>query len=397
MPILTHYLSPSDYGIISLINTYVSVLIPLISISSAGFIAVEYYSDKSSDTRFQSLFSSVSLIPLFTSALLLIIIIAGKNFLPALLELPQNAYWLLVPITLFVVYSDGFSSFLVISKRSILFSASSVSKIFIEIPLTLFLIISIGLQWDGRIYSWLTATVLFSLLGFYFYKRWGLLTTSINKLYIRQAITFGAPLIMHEMGKFVINQSDRLFLAKMVSVDEMGIYSVGYQVGMIILIVSSAFTNFFSPFLFERLNRNTEKDRIEIVKVSYIFIIGVFILLILLTALTPTLFSFFISSHFANGAKYVFWVGLSYFFWSIYLIFAGYVYFLKKNKILAYLSLLNVLLNLLLNYIFIKWLGAIGAAYATCLSFFVVSLIIGIIVQNLYPMPWFNWRKIVKY
>ena len=49
----------------------------------------------------------------------------------------------------------------------------------------------------------------------------------------------------------------------MVSVEEMGIYSVGYQVGMIILVVNTAFVNSFSPFLFERLNRNTPRDKIE--------------------------------------------------------------------------------------------------------------------------------------
>ena len=183
----------------------------------------------------------------------------------------------------------------------------------------------------------------------------------------------------------------------MVSVKEMGIYSVGYQVGMIILIVNTAFVNFFTPFLYERLNRNTENDRIEIVRLSYYYVIGLFILLLVLTLLTPSFFAHFISDRFARGTQYVFWVGLSYFFWGVYLIFAGYIFYLKKSKILARLSIMNVVMNIGFNFLFIKRFGAIGAAYATCLSFFIVSVIVTLISQKLYPMPWGRWREIFNF
>ena len=43
LPILTHYLTPEDYGIISLMNTYVQILMPIIGLSTASYISVEYY------------------------------------------------------------------------------------------------------------------------------------------------------------------------------------------------------------------------------------------------------------------------------------------------------------------------------------------------------------------
>ena len=278
-----------------------------------------------------------------------------------------------------------------------LFSVITLGRIFIEIPLTIVLVVYVGMNWTGRIDAWMVTVIFFSLLSIYFYKKWKLITFNVSKNYIRQSILFGAPLILHELGKFVINQSDRIFLAKMVSVKEMGIYSVGYQVGMIILIVNTAFVNFFTPFLYERLNRNTENDRIEIVRLSYYYVIGLFILLLVLTLLTPSFFAHFISDRFARGTQYVFWVGLSYFFWGVYLIFAGYIFYLKKSKILARLSIMNVVMNIGFNFLFIKRFGAIGAAYATCLSFFIVSVIVTLISQKLYPMPWGRWREIFNF
>jgi len=397
LPILTRYLTPKDYGIISLVNTYVLILMPIVGLSTSSFISVEYYDNKIAPPEFKRLFSSVRLIPLLTIFPLALLFFLCRNWLPSVMELPPLAYWTLLPLTLFVIYQENFRAFLIASKRIILFSITTLGKISLEIPLTILLIVYTGMHWDGRINAWLATVILFSLLSLYYYKKWNLLSFDISKNYINQSILFGAPLILHEMGKFVINQSDRLFLAKMVSVDEMGIYSVGYQVGMVILIVNTGFVNFFTPFLYERLKKNTENDKIEIVRVSYFYVAGLFILLLLLTFLTPSFFTYFISNRFARGTQYVFWVGLSYFFWGVYLIFAGYIFYLKKNKILARLSFVNIIMNLGFNFLFIKWFGAIGAAYATCLSFFIIAIVVALICQKLYPMPWGQWRRIFNF
>lgn len=394
LPVLTHYLSPQDYGIISLMNTYVLILMPVLGLSTSSLISVEYFNRNLSKDEFSILFSSVRLVPLIMLLPFIIIFLAGYKILPPLMELPFKAYCILLPLTLFALYQDNFKSFLIISKRSTLFSITTLSKLLIEIPLTIFLITYIKLHWDGRIYSWMITLIFFTLLSIYYYRRWNLLVLSIQSSYIKQAVVFGAPLILHQIGKFVINQSDRLFLAKMISVKEMGIYSVGYQVGMVILIIVTAFANFFSPFLFERLNENTLKTKIEIVRVSYGFIAMLFLILIILTALTPLFFTYFISPKFATAAKYVFWIGLGYCFWGVYIIFTNYIFYLKKSKILAYVSIFNVTVNLGCNYFFIKWFGSIGAAYATCLSFFLVCIIIAYNANKLYPMPWFQFKQI---
>jgi O-antigen/teichoic acid export membrane protein len=397
LPVLTRYLTPADYGIISLVNTYVLILMPIVGLCTSSFISVEYYNNKITPDEFKRLFSSVRLIPTLLIFPLALLFLLCRSWLPSLMELPQPAYWLLLPLTLFVLYQENFRSFLIISKKTKLFSFTTLGKIFIEIPLTILLVVYAGLHWVGRIDAWLAAVIFFSFLSFYFYKKWNLLSLDISKAYITQSVVFGLPLILHETGKFVINQSDRLFLAKMVSVEEMGIYSVGYQVGMAILIVNTAFANFFSSFFFERMHRDAEKGKLEIVRVSYIFIISIFVLLILLTFLTPYLFVHFVGPRFAKGATYVFWVGLGYCFWGIYLVFTNYIFFKKRNKILAYLAILNVVLNAVCNYFFILWFGAIGAAYATCLSFFVVALIVAFLANKLHPMPWLEFRKLFSH
>lgn len=388
LPVLTAYLTPADYGIVSLVNVYVSVLMPIVGLSTAGYITVEYYNPKLPKEQFSSLFSSVRLIPLAGILLVGLVFVAGYSFLPKLMELPTMAYWLVIPLTIFSLYSSNFSSFLIATKKAGLFAATTVGKIGLEITVTLSLVIGLGLNWEGRIHSALIAGFVLSMISVIFYRRWGLLSWKISRDQIRLAILFGTPLIMHQIGKFVINQSDRLFLAKMTSIDEMGVYSVGYQVGTVILILVTAFSNFFSPFLYERLARNQEKDKREIVRMSYGFLIGAMISVIVLTLLTPLLFSWFINERYAGAVNYVFWVGLGYFFWGIYTIFSGYIFYHKATWVLGRLAIVNVGLNLLFNYFFIKEWGPMGAAYATCLSYLIVAVAMIVIVTKKYPMPW---------
>lgn len=388
LPILTKHLTPADYGIISLVNTYVSVFIPIIGLSTAGFAVVEYYDPKLPREEFPHLFSSVRVIPLIGTAVLALLFLIGSPFLPGIMELPLTAYWLVVPLTLLTLYFTNFSTFLVATKRAGLFAATSIARLVAETLLTVALVVWLGRAWNGRIESALAIAGIFSVGSFYFYRKWGLISWNIRKTYIRQAVLFGTPLIMHQIGKFVINQSDRIFLTKMVSLDEMGIYSVGYQVGTVILIVVTAFSNFFSPFLYEKLAKGGEEEKREVIRVSYWSLIGTLACVFLLTLATPIIFRYFVDPSYAGAAKYVFWVGLGYFFWAIYIVFSGYIFFLKKTKVLGYIAIVNVALNLLLNFLFIRYFGAIGAAYATCLSYLIVAIIISIVVNRMYPMPW---------
>lgn len=388
LPILTAHLTPSDYGIIALVNVYVSLLLPVVGLSTAGYTTVEYHNPKVSKSEFKNIFSSVRAIPLVGILILSLLFVACQSFLPGLMELPRLAYWLILPLTLFSLYAGNFSTFLTTSKRANAFAATTVARVLMEIALTLLLVVYIGMNWEGRIHSALATVIVLTIASILLYRRWDILSFVVKKEYVQKAILFGAPLIFHQIGKFVINQSDRIFLAKMVSVEEMGIYSVGYQIGNIILIVVLAFSNFFSPFLYERLGKNTDQGKKEVVKMSLVFIVALLMGVFLLTLATPLIFDLMIDIRYAGGSIYVLWVGLGYFFWGVYIIFSGYIFYSKKTKVLGWLAFVNVMVNLALNYFLISWIGPLGAAIATCISYFLVAILILLYVIPRYPMPW---------
>lgn len=182
----------------------------------------------------------------------------------------------------------------------------------------------------------------------------------------------------------------------MVSLSEAGIYSVGYTVGMVLMLLVTALSNVFTPFLMERLTDISERKKLQIVRLTYQLVLGMLVALLLLNLISPFLFSILISKKYSSGASYVFWVSLGYFFWGCYLLFAGYIFFFKKTIVLFWAAVVNVISNLFFNYFFIREFGALGAAYATALSFFIVFLIVLDQSNRLLKLPWFQSLKTSK-
>lgn len=392
LPVLTHYLSPYDYGQLSLFNTYVLILVPLISLGSNGLVGLEFF--KNEKLAFSRLFSSVARFIFLNFLCILLLTFFLKDNLESFLELPSK--WILVIpfVALLTIIVEQYSSQLINQKKAFLYGGVSVSRVVIEVSLTLLFIIGIGMNWEGRIFSWITTVFLMAIVAIYYFKKEGwLIKNSFDIKLVKKALIYGLPLVPHILGKFVINQSDAIFIAKMVSIEDVGIYRIGYQFGFVIAIFSGIFLNIYSPYLYERLAKINYKKKIEIVRISYVFIFALIALTLLVTFSTNTIFKYLIDEKYSSGAQYVFWISSSYLFWGGYLIFSGYIFHLKKTMILAYLSVLNVALNLILNYLLISKYGVIGAAYATTISFFVVFILCAFISNKLYPMPWLYFLK----
>ena len=400
MPILSHYLTPADYGTLSLFNTYVLLLIPIVSLNAYAILSVDYYkqSDKNS---FASQFTSLQIIPLVTTLILAVVTWLLFGRFASLLELGNTGIkwgYVILIITFLTICYEQFISFLVLRKEAGAFAIYSILKVVIEVGLTFYFIVVKKMNWEGRMYSWLiTSIIYFGLGAFYFYKK-GLLKRSINFSYIKEGILFGSPLILHTIGKFIINQSDRLFIIKMVpaGISEAGIYNIGYTVGSLVLILVNAFFNFYTPFLMEKLSLQSENYKLQIVRISYYYFLACIFLLLLISIFTPILFHYFIDPSYTRGQAYVFWVALGYCFWGGYMLFSGFIFFHKRNRILGWLAVFNVVTNALFNYLFIQAFGPLGAAYATALSFFLLMIIIAYQAQRIAPMPWFSFRKVLK-
>ncbi|GAB2530962.1 lipopolysaccharide biosynthesis protein [Rufibacter soli] len=398
LPILSHYLSVEDYGILSIFNAYVTIAIPIVGLVAAGVITIEYYKIKDK-TEFASFFSSVQLIPVIPFALLSVIAVLFRGSISELLEIPTEfaRYIFLIPLlAILTIYLETYLAYLVVKKEAKHYLVINVAKSTFEIGLTLLFIIYFDMGWMGRILSWLLVTSIFTVVALVYFQRQRLLTFNINFKYYKAGVFFGLPLILHTIGKFVISQSDRIFIAKMVGVGDVGVYNIANQLASIMLIFITAFSNLYIPYLYERLSNFNHKAETEILQISYFYGFALLLGCTGITVVSQYLFGWFIDIKFIGAIPYIFWITLSYFLWGIYMLFAAYIYYFNKNIYLAYLAVINVVTNLGFNYIFIIKYGALGAAYATCLSYLITLILVIIIANKLIRISWLNFSKIIN-
>lgn len=394
-PFLSRYLTPEDYGLVSLFNTYITLMTPVISLLAFSVLSVEYYKEKSPEV-FASKFVSIQIIPVVNFLILGILSWFCFDSVSGLMELKglDRKWGVIILLVAFLgIYIETLFSFLIIAKKVVLYTVFSLVRLFVETGLTIYLIVYSRQGWEGRINSALLTSVLLFIIAILYFKERGYLKAVIRKKYIIEGIRYGLPLILHTIGKVVINQSDRLFIAKMEKdVGEVGVYTMGYNIGMVVLITVTVLSNVLTPFIYERLANLTEHGKIQIVRMSYLFALATLLVLLALMPVAWFMFDYLIDPSYSGGRKYVFWTGLSYFFWGCYLIFCNYVFYYGKTTLLARLAILSIICNAAFNYIFIGQFGPIGASYATTLSFLIISVIVAFSANKLIRLPWFDRR-----
>ena len=73
----------------------------------------------------------------------------------------------------------------------------------------------------------------------------------------------------------------------------------------------------------------------------------------------------------------------------------AFLFYTEQTKIIGLGTIVTAAINIILNYFFISNFGAIGAAYATTISFLIQYIAIWYFSNKYYKMPWFNFKKIV--
>ncbi|XQY91542.1 lipopolysaccharide biosynthesis protein [Metabacillus sp. HB246100] len=392
MPILTRELSPIDYGIVSMFQVLIGIVAPFTGLSVNGAINRKYYDrDKIDFPKYVA----NSLILLISSTLMVAIIFAlFSNAIADVSAFPEGWLWAVLVVS--------FSQFLItivlvhwqVQVKPLFFGIFQISNTLLNVGLSIWFVVGLGFNWQGRIQGQVITTVVFAIIGFYILNKDGWIKWGLNKDYIKNGLHFGIPLIPHTLGAFIITMSDRLFLTNMVGVAETGLYTVGYQFGNMIGLVQDAFNKAWVPWLFGKLKSENENSKRQIVKITYIYFIAILALALLLSAIAPWFLSFFVGEEFKESGKYVLWVAVGYAFNGMYKLVANYIFYVEKTKYLAWLTFLTALLNIVFTYLLIKLNGPIGAAQATALAFFISFILTWILSSKLYKMPWLGLNKV---
>ena len=396
VPLLTVKLFPESLGKLSLVTSTYSFLLPFILLSTSGAIFVEYYKteDKS---KFSQYFSSALLINFIAFIFFILVCFFSLDWLSVKFNCPKH--WILaIPMFCFFDSIKGtLLSMLQIMKKPFSYSMVSLLYTVVNFSLSLLFVYQYALDYEGRLSGMFISGLLVTFVSFILFIKQKLLTFRLSVPYLKDIIAYGVPILPHAIGILILDISDRFFINNFAGESQLGIYSLSYLFGSIVYVLANAFSTAWVPYLYNHLKLNNRESDLKIVKISYLYILALIIFCIFFVAFLPFVYHHFINIKYHEGLKYTYLIVFGYFFMSIYLIFAGIIFYEKKNYIFGYIAFFNILCNLILNYFLIKYYYAFGAALATCISMFFLMLIIMYFSNRLKPLPWrsglLNFKK----
>ncbi|PLR67930.1 lipopolysaccharide biosynthesis protein [Bacillus sp. UMB0893] len=386
LPIITRYLSPEEFGIYSMFKVIAGLAFSFIGIGINGAITKIYY-EKKKDELATYIANSFFLVTI-NSIFMFIIFGAFPGFISSASQIPQSWLWSVILVSYGKVLFQVTLVIWQVQNNPFKYAVFQIVQTIVNFALNLWFVMALYLNWQGAILAETLAFMIFGIIGLGTLYKNGWVNFKLNLEDLRHLLKFGAPLIPHAIGMYIITASDRILITNMVGVAETGLYSVGYQIGMIIMILQDSFNKAWVPWLFSNLKNNKQDVEVKIVKFTYFYFVVIIAAALLLALIAPWLISVMAGPEYQSSYQFVIWLAIGYAFNGMYKMVTNYIFYVGKTHYLATVTFLTAIINLVLSYFFIKIWGAVGAAQATAISYLISFILTWYIANKVYKMPW---------
>lgn len=386
LPILTRYLPPSDYGLFSVYHVLSLFGLSVIGMNMGTLVTRSFYEEEK-----EALAELVGNILGVLSCNFVVVGLAltlAAGVAGSILGIP--GFW----IPCLALFAAGQTVFLIRQvvlrnqKRAVAFGTNSILRTITELSISIALVVGVGLGWEGRAAGLLAGGVGMGAIALVQLHKGAWVNWDVDRKRMRRVVVLAAPLIAHTAGGVVIALCDRLLIEIMVGHEAVGIYTVGYQFGMIVSLLAASFNQVWSPWLYEQLADITAPKKRKIVRYTYLYDVGIFVVAVLVWLTSLPLIRWVTTAPYFGAREFVPWVALGYAAHGMYTMVFPYLIHVGRMKLIAAITTAGAALNLVANVVLIRMNGPVGAAQATLITYVLIFLGVWWWASRLYSMPW---------
>jgi len=228
-------------------------------------------------------------------------------------------------------------------------------------------------KYMGKVYGSLISAVLTGGAAALVIHKRNSFKLSINREYLRYALVFSLPLILHGLASVFNGKVDVWFLMKLKDSGDAGIYSFAGNFGHVIYVLYTACNLAFIPWYYKKKAVEQDVTVVNLIK-QYI---GVFsFIFFCFLCVIPEVIDLLGTDDYEQAKYYVPGVALGFFFNFLYNFPTNYLFYQKRTNLIAVTTCATFFLNIGCNYFLIKYFGIKGAmitAAITPLSYLVIN------------------------
>ncbi len=202
-------------------------------------------------------------------------------------------------------------------------------------------------------------------------------------------LLFGLPQILIGFSYYFIDWIDRYFINEYLSLSDVGIYSFGYKIGLLIHVgFVIPFTKIWVPIRSENLHSKNFKILNSKI-LTYFYLIGSIIVLFIILFLNEFLLIFSAGSDEYMKSKFVIPIIMfgHLFFGMINILDIG-IFKSRKPMMSALALIIHIPINIILNIILVPKIGYYGAAISTLITYLSLAFLITYMSNRFYPVKY---------
>lgn len=368
VPLYTSILTTSDYGTYDLIYNTISLLIPILTQNILD--AVLRFSIGCKPTERKIISIGIKYFLIATA------IVVGALFANSLCGLSKTVRSLSVLVVLMFVtqalsqivlyYARGLNKFLDVAVSSVLCSAVAISA-----NVLLLVVFRLGLQ------GYFLANILGPAIQIiYLVARLSLLKVDpihVDRGLEKSMLKYCRPLTLNSVAWWVNNAADRYIVTFFCGTAENGIYSVASKIPSILSIFQTIIGQAWTISAVDEFDAD-DKDGFFSNMYSIYNCLMVLACALIIAADVPFA-SLLYSNSFFEAWRYVPFLTISVVFGALAGYVGGILAAVKDSKEFARSSTFGALSNVLINLVLVPWIGPLGSAIATAISYWITWIL----------------------
>lgn len=380
VPIFTRIMSTDQIGVVNLYNSWYTMIsaVATLSLTSGGYmVAMKEYPNERDQYQ-----SSVLTLTSIIAVIIAVVYFTFSSTWNALIGLPSGLMVLMLIGFLFAPARDFWLLRQRYEYKYKLAGAISIGSAVVASVLSVVVVLKISQQGlestaEGRLYA--NYFVIYGVAAVIWLITMLRGKTFYNKDFWKLSLTLSLPLVGYSLAAQILNVSDRMMISQMVNNSAVGIYSTLYTVSSISLMVWQAIHSSFVPYLFISL----ENKNIGVKKISSQLMLLYAGVAVLLTYLAPEIVRILAPEEYYEAIYIMPPIAAGVFFTAFANIYSDIAVYYKRTQYVMYPALIAALVNLVLNYIFIKSYGYMAAAYTTLFSYILMAILQGFWARKL--------------
>jgi O-antigen/teichoic acid export membrane protein len=386
LPVLTRALTPAEFGVWDITMTFFLLTAMTASLGLEPALAAFYFETREDEQR--KLIASTSIQFRLASSIVLAVIVVmfAPQISATIFGIAEHAPYFRITaaaVPLFLAVSM-FKQLLRLDFSPWKFNIIGVGYAAVYAGLAVFLVTRMKMGVAGVLWGILASAACFAIAGGIFTARH--FSPKFSGRILKDMLRFSLPLLPSLFACWVIDFSDRYFLTRMGTLEQVGIYSAGARISSIVILFSASFQMAWGPYALSIQHDDGAREKYS--RGLLVFVcaalaggtaITIFARQILVVLAQPKYYAaeevigLLVLATVAYGAYLVANIGLL---------------ITKKTTLTSFAIAVGALVNIGLNFMLIPKFGMMGAAAATLVAYFAAFVLLYGFSQKYYPIDY---------